>query len=92
EGARPPLVLTTAGDEVERFTTALRERVQSSVVHVESETLPSGTVVQVHVRRDEDGELISQLTARGPLTGDVAEQRVVDALERRARTAAGMTG
>ena len=92
EGARPPLVLTTADDEVERFTTALREHVQSSVVHVEAETLPSGTVIQVHVRRDEAGELFSQLTARGPLTGDVVEQRAVDALERRARAAAGMAG
>ncbi|UNX53517.1 hypothetical protein MF406_10975 [Georgenia sp. TF02-10] len=90
EGARGPLVLTTADDGVERFTSTLRERVQSSVVHSETTELPSGALVTANVRRGPGGELLSQVTARGPLAGDRAEQDVIDELERRVRDAVGL--
>ncbi|MFC4555249.1 hypothetical protein [Georgenia faecalis] len=86
---RPEEVLTLADDDVERFTTSLRERVQSSVIHAETLTLAGGQV-RATVRRDEDGSLYSQLTAFGTLTGTDDEQRQIDELERRARRAVGL--
>lgn len=90
DGAQPPLVLTTASDDVETFTAAVRERVQSSVVHTETAQTPHGTLLRAQIRRDEDGALFSQLTAQGPLQGDDEERRVIDALEGRARAAVGL--
>jgi hypothetical protein len=90
DGAQPPLVLTTAADDVETFTAAVRERVQSSVVHTETAETPHGTLLRAQIRRGEDGTLFSQLTAQGPLQGDEDERRVIDALESRARAAVGL--
>ncbi|WP_127127235.1 hypothetical protein [Georgenia sp. SYP-B2076] len=90
DGARRPLVLTTLTDEVEPFTSALRERVQSSVVHTESRDMPGGATAQVLIRRGEDGELLSQLTVTGPIRGDDEERRLVDELEQHARSAVGL--
>jgi hypothetical protein len=81
--------LTLVSDEVERFTTSLRERVQSSVVHAETLDLPTGQV-RATVRRAEDGSLYSQLTAFGRLAGTDEEQAQIDALERRVRQAVGL--
>ncbi|MFH5823455.1 hypothetical protein [Georgenia sp. AZ-5] len=90
DGARAPLVLATASEDFERFTTALRERVQSSVVHTETAETASGALVRAQVRRDENGELFSQLTVQGRLDGDAEERRLIDALERRVRAAVGL--
>ncbi|TRW46882.1 hypothetical protein [Georgenia yuyongxinii] len=90
DGAQRPLALTTATDEVESFATALRERVQSSVVHTETAQTTTGALVRAQIRRDEDGSLFSQLTAQGELVGDDDERRLIDALERRARAAVGL--
>jgi hypothetical protein len=90
DGGRRPLTFTTASDDVESFTAAVRERVQSSVVHTETAETPHGTLLRAQIRRDEDGALFSQLTAQGPLHGDDEERRVIDALESRARAAVGL--
>ncbi len=90
DGRVSPLVLTTADDEVADFTAVLRERVQSSVVHTESMDTPGGAFVRVNIRRDEAGQLFSQLTAQGALRGDAAERELIDDLERRARAAVGL--
>ena len=90
DGATVPLVLRPTSDEVEHFTSVLRERVQSSVVHTESMDTPGGAFVRVNIRRDESGGLLSQLTAQGPLRGDDAERQLIDDLERRARAAVGL--
>ncbi|MFD1719544.1 hypothetical protein [Georgenia deserti] len=90
DGRAEPLVLRTATDDVVGFTSALRERVQSSVVHTEAGRLPNGTWVHVFVRREESGELLSQVQARGPLRGDTEEQRIIDELEHRTRAAVGL--
>lgn len=74
-----------------RFAQVLRERVQSSVVHSEVVSLPAGGVVKVALRRDENGELLSQVIGDG--TTDLADPAVaalVDAAERRVRGAAGL--
>lgn len=91
DGAVAPLVLRPVGDDVARFTSTLRERVQSSVVHTESTDTPGGAFVRVNIRRDENGGLLSQVTVQGALRGDDAERQLIDDLERRARSAVGLT-
>ncbi|GAA4432792.1 hypothetical protein GCM10023169_38940 [Georgenia halophila] len=90
EGSVEPLQLRTATDDVATFTSALRERVQSSVVHSEVTETPGGAHIHVYIRRDEHGALLSQVTATGPLRGDEAENRQINELERRARSTVGL--
>ncbi|GIG39948.1 hypothetical protein [Cellulomonas phragmiteti] len=88
-GARTELVLADdvdAWDLVQSF----RERVQQSVVHVEH--VPgAGTPVRVALRRDEDGELFTQVIgdATVDLTDPAAGRRVA-AAEAHVRAEAGL--
>lgn len=89
-GEKDDLVLADA-HRSRAFAQAFRERVQSSVVHSETVTLPGGTQVRVALRRDEDGELLSQVIGDG--TVDLTDPTVaalVDAAEERVRAAAGL--
>lgn len=86
---RDEQVLQLLDDEVADFTGALRERIQSSVIHAEMVEV-EGTRVRATVRRREDGSLYSRLTAFGPLTGTAEETAQLDALERRVREGAGL--
>lgn len=88
---RPDQPLVLESDEVEVFTSALRERVQASVVHHETAEV-GGTRVRAIVRRREDGSLYSQVTAFGPLPHGEEADREIDELERRVREAVGLTG
>jgi len=90
DGAVIPLVLRPVSDDVAPFTSTLRERVQSSVVHTESLDTPGGAFVRVNIRRDERGALLSQVTVQGSLRGDDAERQLIDDLEQRARSAVGL--
>jgi len=73
------------------FARALRERVQSSIVHAESVPLPGGGQVRVALRRDETGALFSQVTAKGRVDlADPAVAALVDEAETRVRGAAGL--
>jgi hypothetical protein len=73
------------------FARALRERVQSSVVHAETVRLGGGAQVRVALRRDEDGGLFSQVIGEGRVNlADPAVAAVVDAAEARVRGAAGL--
>ncbi|MHB1490469.1 MAG: hypothetical protein ACYCTH_08210 [Cellulomonas sp.] len=76
-----------------RFAQVLRERVQSSVVHSEVVSLPAGGLVKVALRRDENGELLSQVIGDGTTNlADPTVAALVDAAERRVRGAAGLPG
>lgn len=86
---RPREALVFMHDDIATFTASLRERVQSAVVHTETEDIGEAQVRAV-VRRAEDGSLYSQLTAFGYLAGTDEEDRELDALETRAREAAGL--
>ncbi|WP_324651160.1 hypothetical protein [Georgenia sp. H159] len=86
---RPDQPLVLDSDDVAVFTSALRERVQASVVHHETITV-DGTRVRATVRRREDGSLYSQLTAFGPLRRSEDVERELDELERRVREAVGI--
>lgn len=87
---RKELVLRPAHEKVEAFTSAVRERIQSSVVHTEHGTTPSGATIRAYIRRDDRGQLLSQVTATGPLSPEPQDQAVVDEVERRAREAVGL--
>ncbi|MDM7831508.1 hypothetical protein [Cellulomonas edaphi] len=84
--------LTFAEDRASvRFNQAFRERVQQSVVHTTSVALPGGRRARVALRRDEDGELFSQVLADADV--DLADPEVaalVDAAEDAVRDAAGL--
>ncbi|NHT17301.1 hypothetical protein [Cellulomonas sp. IC4_254] len=73
------------------FAQTLRERVQSSVVHVETVTVPGAGPVRVALRRGEAGELFTQVigTGRVDLT-DPGVAALLDAAEARVRAAAGL--
>ncbi|WP_407344016.1 hypothetical protein [Pengzhenrongella phosphoraccumulans] len=73
------------------FARALRERVQSSVVHAETVRVVGGRQVRVALRRDEDGRLFSQVIGEGRINlADPVVAAVVDAAEARVRGAAGL--
>ncbi|SNU01369.1 hypothetical protein SAMN06298212_11030 [Ruaniaceae bacterium KH17] len=80
--------LHTKDDDVWLATTAVREHVNSSIVHVEYLDTLAGGEVRALIRKDSRGNLSSQLIARGPVAE--TEQPEVDALERRARAAVGL--
>ncbi len=87
---RPDQPLVLESDDVAILTSALRERVQASVVHHETIEI-AGTRVRATVRRREDGSLYSQVTAFGPLPRDEGAERELDELERRVREAVGLS-
>ncbi|GEA89208.1 hypothetical protein [Cellulomonas cellasea] len=90
-GTSQELALTGSGAPA--FAQVLRERVQSSVVHSEKVPVKGAGTVRVALRRDEDGELMSQVIGDG--TVDLTDPTVaalVDAAERRVRAAAGLAG
>ncbi|MDM8084162.1 hypothetical protein QUV83_05220 [Cellulomonas cellasea] len=89
DGTTEDLPLTERGAPA--FAQTLRERVQSSVVHSETVVLPGGSTVRVALRRDEQGDLVSQVIGDGSV--DLSQPRVgalVDAAELRVRRAAGL--
>ena len=89
DGSRAELAL--AGPGADPFAQALRERVQSSVVHSEIVVLPGGSEARVALRRDEGGRLVSQVIGSAGLDlADPAVAAQVDAAEARVRSAAGL--
>ena len=89
DGGRAELAL--AGPGARPFAQTLRERVQSSVVHSEIVALPGGAEARVALRRDEDGQLVSQVIGSTGLDlTDPAVAARIDAAEARVRSAAGL--
>lgn len=73
------------------FAQTFRERVQQSVAHAATVTLPAGGQARVALRRDEDGELFTQVLADdGVDLADPAVARAVDEAEQQVRAAAGL--
>lgn len=73
------------------FAQTFRERVQQSVVHAAAVTLPAGGQARVALRRDEDGELFTQVIADdGVDLADPEVARAVDQAETQVRAAAGL--
>lgn len=75
------------------FVQTFRERVQASVVHVETVTVPGAGSVRVALRRGEAGELFTQTIGSGAVDlSDPAVAALVDAAEAQVRSAAGLRG
>ncbi|MBT0994787.1 hypothetical protein KIN34_10875 [Cellulomonas sp. DKR-3] len=73
------------------FSQTFRERVQQSVVHAATVNLPAGGQARVALRRDEDGELFTQVIADdGVDLADPAVAHAVDEAEEQVRAAAGL--
>ncbi|GAA2722317.1 hypothetical protein [Cellulomonas aerilata] len=89
EGA--PDLLRLTDDRPAAFPAALRERVQSSVVHSETVTTRDGQRIRVALRRDENGALLTQVLGDERVDlSDPAVAALVDAAEARVREAAGL--
>jgi hypothetical protein len=85
-------VLTFDGSPPRAFLEAFRERVQSSVVHVERLELGDRVTVRAVIRRAPDGRLFSQVIADGAVGARDRDAKAVLALEARARRAVGLPG
>jgi hypothetical protein len=73
------------------FAQTLRERVQSSVVHVETVTVPHGGTVRVALRRGEDDELFTQVMGTGQVDlDDPGVVRLLEQAEAQVLAAAGL--
>ena len=89
-GAQRVLVLPDDPD-AERFARTFRDRVQQSVVHAVTVTLPGGGRAQVALRRDPEGALFTQTLGDGAV--DATDPEVAAALakaEAAVREAAGL--
>ena len=88
---RAPTVLHLADDRAIALPRAVHDRVQSSVVHTERVTLPSGAVVRVALRRTADGVLLTQVLGTGDVDlNDPGTAAAVDAVEARVRETVGL--
>jgi hypothetical protein len=73
------------------FAQTFRERVQSSVVHVETVTPPGAGPVRVVLRRGADGDLFTQSIGSGRVDlADPAVVALIEEAEARVRAAAGL--
>ena len=87
----PATVLRLADETSIVLPRAVHERVQSSVVHTEKVALPRGANVRVALRRDPEGNLLTQVLGTGDVDlTDPGTARLVDAAEARVREAAGL--
>lgn len=76
--------------DVAPFARALRQGVESALVHSATDTLPSGLRVTVSVRRDDDGELYTVTTPAPGDDLDEADRTALQNLERRVRDGVGL--
>lgn len=86
------LIFETENDQVFAFTTGVRERIESSIVHAVTRELAGDHLVQILIRRDEAGELFSQTVVSGDADFVAAHRSEIDAIERSARQAVGLPG
>ena len=89
--AAPPTDLRLADDRSMEFPRVVRQCVDSSVVHSERLTLPSGAVVRVALRRAAGDALFTQVLGTGDVDlSDPATAAAIDAAEARVRDSAGL--
>lgn len=84
-------VLALAAPTPVGLAVVFRERVQSSVVHAVSVTVPRGGTVRVALRRAEDGSLFSQVIGGGAVDlDDPGTALLIDRAEQQVRAEAGL--
>ncbi|WP_159718471.1 hypothetical protein [Actinomyces marmotae] len=75
---------------VDRFARVLRQRVEASLVHLVTRSLPSGAQARIAIRRDADGALYA-VASPEPASAATAEDRAeLEALLRQARDSVGL--
>lgn len=89
-GEREPIALVTRRDGPRELPLAFRERVDASVVHVETAPARGGGTLRAIVRRRSDGGLLTQVLAVGRVRPGPELDAQVDAIEAKARDAVGM--
>ncbi len=90
DGTRPQLALVTAGQHGAGFLTAVRERIEWSIIHLEQSVLSDGTRVRVTLRRDPDGAVFSQVTTLGTPRLTEQDRAKIDDMVRRVRGTIGL--
>lgn len=86
--SRAPLILKSSDSSMRPFMEDLSEKVNRTQVVVRNVTAPSGTVITGQIRRREDGELFSVISANGPL--DDEGIAVAHSFERQLRESVGL--
>ncbi|XCB30300.1 hypothetical protein RQN30_02385 [Arcanobacterium hippocoleae] len=84
----PEVVLQLSENYNELFVTAVRERIEYSLVYQLSDILPSGVVVRGQVRRNADGSLFTQVLTDS--TPEVADYEAMISFEGELRQAVGL--
>lgn len=89
EDAGTALAYQLDGNVLE-ISAAVKERVDASVIHVDQTVTSDGTIVRVALRRDDRGEVYSQVTSLGYPRLTERDRRRIDDLERRVRQTVGL--
>ncbi|QPK81762.1 hypothetical protein G7Y41_02710 [Schaalia sp. ZJ405] len=85
---RAPIEVTTDSEDPAEFMRDVTEKVNRTLITHRTEAMPNGTRVTAWVRRREDDQLFSVLTADGPL--DEESQSLASRLEREVRESVGL--
>ncbi|WP_371164432.1 hypothetical protein ABYF34_08740 [Buchananella felis] len=83
----PAVVLESATDDVERFSSALIDAVEHAIVHSATTKLPAGRWARATVRRRHDGELVVDVVGTAL---DGADDAAVERLLAKVREVVGM--
>ena len=89
-GERAPSALVTREQHPRDMPLVFRERVDASVVHVETEPARGGGTLRAAVRRTAEGDLITQVIGVGRVRPGADLDAQIDALEARVREAVGL--
>jgi len=91
DGSAPTILPVGDQPGVSDFTFAVKERIDNSLVHLETEELPSGGVLRGAIRRNPDGSLFSQVSISGARRTPADIDRRASDLEARIRGVVGLT-
>lgn len=89
-GERAPSIIVTSAEHPRDLPLTFRERVDASVVHVETEPARGGGTLRAAVRRTPQGDLLIQVIGAGRVRPGPALNAQMDALEAKVRDAVGM--
>lgn len=89
-GDRTPSVVVTSAEHPRDLPLTFRERVDASIVHVETEPARGGGTLRAAVRRDAGGGLLVQVIGVGRVRHGPDLDAQMDRLEAKVRDAVGM--
>lgn len=89
-GQRAPSMLVTDESFPRDLPLTFRERIDASIVHIETEPARGGGTLRAAVRRTADGGLLVQVIGVGRVRPSPALDAQMDTLEAKVRDAVGM--